>query len=109
MYFFAEHPDEPHKEYAGQWRNDTFFGVGKRLSKDGTLYVGHWKRGTRLVRALFKFLLCPLLSSPSLLASLLENVINFANWISSLQIRHSHEYCAPGEKQASDMVTASDE
>eukprot|EP00960_Hanusia_phi_P005476 159416-Hanusia_phi.AAC.3 len=21
-YFFCEHPDEPHREYAGQWRND---------------------------------------------------------------------------------------
>lgn len=22
MYFYAPHPDEPHKEYAGQWRED---------------------------------------------------------------------------------------
>ena len=47
MYFYSQHDDEPHKEYIGQWRNDHFYGVGKRLSKDGTMYLGNWKKGLR--------------------------------------------------------------
>ena len=47
MYFYSLHDDEPHKEYIGQWRNDHFYGIGKRLSKDGTMYLGNWKKGLR--------------------------------------------------------------
>ena len=47
MYFYSQHDDEPHKEYIGQWRNDHFYGIGKRLSKDGTMYLGNWKKGLR--------------------------------------------------------------
>uniref|UniRef100_A0A7S4L1R9 Uncharacterized protein n=1 Tax=Guillardia theta TaxID=55529 RepID=A0A7S4L1R9_GUITH len=47
MYFFCEHPDEPHREYAGQWRNDKYHGIGKRLSKSGTVYLGFWRKGMR--------------------------------------------------------------
>ena len=30
-----------------QWRNDRLYGVGKRLSKDGTIYLGNWKKGLK--------------------------------------------------------------
>jgi hypothetical protein len=30
-----------------QWRNDLFSGIGKRVSKDGTLYLGNWKKGLK--------------------------------------------------------------
>jgi hypothetical protein len=32
---------------AGHWKNDTFHGQGKRLSKNGTVYMGGWRNGLR--------------------------------------------------------------
>ena len=47
MYFYSPHHDEPHEEFAGQWRNDLPHGIGKRLSKDGTVYIGEWRKGMK--------------------------------------------------------------
>mmetsp|Transcript_26304 Transcript_26304/g.60925 ORF Transcript_26304/g.60925 Transcript_26304/m.60925 type:complete len:357 (+) Transcript_26304:298-1368(+) len=47
MYFYCPSDDEPHKEYAGAWRNDMLHGIGKRLSKSGTVYLGNFKAGMR--------------------------------------------------------------
>ena len=30
-----------------QWRNDVFYGTGKRVSKDGTMFLGNWKKGLK--------------------------------------------------------------